>query len=92
MSDAAISISRRNRSAPDRVRDLGPEHLDRYGTTVLEVVRQIHSRHSARTDFPLDSVAVSEGLFELRGDSGHSANLRPDNVFGNFGLVWRPVQ
>ena len=41
--------------------ELRPQHLDRDLAVVLEVLRQIHRRHAARAQLPLDAVAVGEG-------------------------------
>src|SRR6185295_15178056 len=54
----------------DHRSELGPEHLDRHLTVVLEVLRQVHGGHASRTDLPLDAVAVSQGVREALVD-GH---------------------
>ena len=45
----------------DRGRDLGPQHLDRDLAAVPEVFGDVHRRHAAATQDPLDPVAVAEG-------------------------------
>ena len=39
---------------------LRTEHLDRHLAVVLEVLGEIHGRHTALTQLPLDPVAVGE--------------------------------
>ena len=58
---AVVWISRRNRSAPMRGGELGPEHLDGDLAVVLEVVGEVDRGHAARAELALDAVAVREG-------------------------------
>ena len=43
---------------PQRGGQLGPEDLERYLATVLEVLGQIDGRHAAGTDLPLEGIPV----------------------------------
>src|SRR4030095_12767012 len=45
----------------DDRRELRPENLYRYLPVVLEILGEIHRRHAALAQLPLDAVAVSEG-------------------------------
>jgi hypothetical protein len=38
-----------------------PEHLERDPTIMLDVVGEIHNRHSAGPELPLDAIAIGEG-------------------------------
>ena len=41
--------------------DLGAQDLDRDGAVVLAVAGQVHHRHAAPAQLPLDRVAVADG-------------------------------
>ena len=60
-SPAIVWISRANRSAPERRREIGVQHLDRHAADVLHVVREIHRRHPPAADLALDAVPIAEG-------------------------------
>ena len=45
----------------ERGAEVRMEHLDRHVAVVLEVVGEIHRRHSARAEFALDAVAAGQG-------------------------------
>ena len=51
---------------------LGPQHLDRHLAAVLQVFGQIHGRHAAFAQLPLDGVAVTQG--RLEHVEGHGAS------------------
>src|SRR6476620_1384247 len=48
-----------------RSAQVGVQHLDRDVAPVLQVVRQVDSRHPAGAKLALDAIAVAEGLLEL---------------------------
>ena len=57
----------------ERRRELRAEHLDRYVTLVLEVLREIDRRHAAVAELALDTVAVGKRRLEAvqkLGDHG----------------------
>ena len=66
---AARWISRRKRSGPSVAAELGVEHLERDGPVVLQIVREIHRRHAATSELPLEAVAVGEGVREWGRDA-----------------------
>ena len=47
-----------------RGRQLRVQHLDRHLPRVLELLRQIHRRHAAMPELPLDGVPVGERFDE----------------------------
>ena len=51
---------------PERVRDLGAQHLERDHAVVLEVAREEDRRHPAAAELVLDRVAVRQRLNERR--------------------------
>ena len=51
---------------PERVRDLGAQHLERDQSVVLEVAREEDRRHSAATELVLERIAVRQRLDERR--------------------------
>ena len=57
---AAVSISRRNRSAPSAAAELGTQHLERDLAVVLRSCGQVHRGHPALAELALDPVAVSQ--------------------------------
>ena len=63
-SCAAILISRRNRSAPERRGQFGAQHLDRDLAAMLEVFGEVDRRHPTRAELALERVAVGEGGLE----------------------------
>src|SRR5687767_15911784 len=59
--------------------DLGPEHLDRDRSIVLEVIGEVHHGHAALPQLALDPVAVAQGAGELLDrHSGSYSWRRPD--------------
>jgi hypothetical protein len=54
-----LDLAEKPLGADDRGK-LGPEHLDGDLPIVLEILREIHGRHAARTQLPLDPIAVGE--------------------------------
>ncbi len=48
-------------------REFGTQHLERDLAVVPKIVREVHGRHAAAPEFPLDSVAVGEGGREAGG-------------------------
>ena len=48
-----------------------PQHLDGDAAVVLDVLRQVHGGHAALAEFPLEAVAVGQGLGEAGEDVGH---------------------
>ena len=48
----------------NQFRQIAMHDFDRDLAIVAEVVREIHVRHAAGTDLPLDGVAVRQGRFE----------------------------
>ncbi len=48
-----------------------PHHLHRHLAFVLQVLGEVDGGHAARTEFPLDFVAVGEGGREAGADLGH---------------------
>ncbi len=58
-SRAAILISRRNRSGPDRRRQLGAQDLHGDLPSVLDVLCEIHDRHAAAAELALEAVTVA---------------------------------
>jgi hypothetical protein len=66
---AVTSTSRRKRGA-QYSGQVGSEHLHRDPSAVLEVFSQIHRRHATTTQFPLDGIAVGQGLPHLLASSG----------------------
>src|SRR6185503_10154844 len=75
------------------LRELGPQHLDRDGTVVAEVAREVDARHPSGAQLPLDVVAVGE----RRGDRPcrvvHARNSSAPQVEGviPFRYTPRPV-
>jgi len=59
--------------APERGREVGVEHLDGDLAIMANVVRQVHGRHAALAQLPLDAVAVLEGGGEGGDAVGHTA-------------------
>ena len=57
--------------APERLRELRLEHLERDVAIVLEVVREVHGRHAAGAELALDAVAVGERRVQLVVGRGH---------------------
>ena len=63
---------------------LGAEHggelrlqdLERDLPVVLEVVGEVHRRHPARAELPLDPVTVGEGRGEAGGEVAHGFGFR----------------
>ena len=55
----------------DHRRELRPQHLDRDLAVVLQVLGEIHRRHAALPQLPLDAVAVGEGGGERGRDRRH---------------------
>ena len=53
--------------------ELGMQHLDGDLTPVPEVVREIHGRHAAGAELPLDAIAVGEGGAQARELAIHPA-------------------
>ena len=53
-------------------RDVGIQHLDGHLALVAAVPRQIHVRHAATAQLPLDDVAVAEGLLDVVEEIGHA--------------------
>jgi hypothetical protein len=45
---------------------LGVEHLQRHRALVLDVARQVNSRHAAATELALDHIAARQVLLQLR--------------------------
>ena len=58
--------------APQHLRQMGSEHLERDIAIVLEVAREIDHRHAAVADLALDRVPASEGGRELVLQSGQT--------------------
>ena len=50
---------------------VGMENLDRNRSTVLQILGQVHRRHAATTDLPLQVVAVAERGLEAILKIGH---------------------
>ena len=44
----------------ERRREIGMQHLERDDAIVLDVLRQIHCRHSAAAELAIDYVALGE--------------------------------
>jgi hypothetical protein len=61
LSFAAISISRRKRSALRDAASSGRMTLSAASRPSLKITREIDRRHATMTQFPLDGVAVGEG-------------------------------
>ena len=57
---------------PERCGDFGPEHFDRDATAMLEIHRQVDSRHPAAPKLALDRVAAGERGFERGQQIGHA--------------------
>ena len=55
-------------------REFGLEHLDGDLALVLEVVREVHGRHTAGTEFAVDAVAVGQGGGGAGQGVAHLAN------------------
>jgi hypothetical protein len=51
---------------PDYRSELRPKNLDCNAPVVLDVLRKVDRRHPARTNLPLDAIAVSECCSESR--------------------------
>jgi hypothetical protein len=49
------------------------EHLERHGTFVAEIVRQVHHGHAATAELALDAVAVCQSRLKAIQDIGHEA-------------------
>ena len=58
----------------DHGRELRPEHLERDGPVVAQVVRAVHGRHPARPDGALDRVAPCQGAGDGVEVCGHEAS------------------
>ena len=61
----------------DGRRDVGIQHLDGHLALVAAVPRQVHVRHAAPAQLPLDDVAVAEGLLEWSRRSVTRAGDQP---------------
>jgi hypothetical protein len=70
-SPATISISRRNRSAPESGAQLGAKHLHRHLPVVPHVLGEVHDRHAPLAQLSLDAIAVGERRAESGVDLGH---------------------
>jgi hypothetical protein len=57
---AVVLISCRKRSAPITARELGLQHLEGDLATVADVLRQVHGRHAALAELPLDAITVRQ--------------------------------
>ena len=51
--------------------EFGPHHFHRHLAVVFEVFREVDGSHTARTDLPLDGVAVGEGGLEAVEEVWH---------------------
>ena len=69
---AVMRISRRNRSAPTAVAMSGSSTLIATCALVAAVPRQVHVRHAAAAQLPLDDVAVAESLLDVVEEIGHA--------------------
>ena len=62
---------------PQLLREIGVQHLDRNGAVVLDVAREIHSRHATRAELALDTVAVGERRGETIDIGQDGRNMIP---------------
>ena len=53
--------------------ELGPQHLDCHLPVVPHVPGEVHRRHSALAELPLDAVAIAEGGGQAVGKCGQVA-------------------
>ena len=61
---------------PHRCRKLGPKHFDRDLAAVLLLFGQVHRRHAAGAQLPLDGIPGSEGITRSRHRArGHRGNM-----------------
>ena len=65
--------------AAERGGELGPEHLDRDGALVADVVREVDGGHAARAEFPIEPVPVGEGSAKAVVDAGRRGVHRSRN-------------
>src|SRR5690242_9945494 len=68
--------------APERCREIWSDDLHRDIARVLDVVRQVHSRHPAPTNLALDAIAAAEyrrhgGLRVVREQCRETLDCRP---------------
>ena len=56
----------------DGLSDIGAKHLECHVSVVLEIAREVHSRHAALTELLLDSVAAFERDVEAFGGGRHA--------------------
>jgi hypothetical protein len=62
-----VFISARNRSAPIRAASSGRQHLDGHLAIVPEVIGQVHGRHAAVSQLPLDAVGGQRVMSRVAG-------------------------
>ena len=58
-------------------RDVGPQHLQRHISVVLDIVSEVDRGHPALTQLAVEAVAVGEGVAELFEGGGRHADARP---------------
>ena len=54
----------------------GPEHLERHGPLVLEVLRQVDRGHAAASELALEGVAAAQSVLECRTRIGQESVRR----------------
>ena len=60
---------------PERLRQLGVQHLERDRTIMAQVVGEIDRGHAAAPELTLDRVAVLEGVGQLFSRLGHAGSF-----------------
>jgi hypothetical protein len=58
--------------AADAGGDVITQHLDGHVAIVLAIVREVHRRHAAGAEFPVESVALREGAGQPFSDVAHA--------------------
>jgi hypothetical protein len=75
--------------APERRTQVRVQDLDGDVAVVLEIVREIHRRHSTGTELPLDAIAVGERVRQPRAAIAHGAARWPARRFATIaGRFW----
>ena len=62
--------------AAERLREVGPQHLDRDVAAVLQVVGEVDRRHAALAELAVEAIVRGQGFGECSG-GGHRGIVRP---------------
>ena len=69
---------------PKSVGQFGPEHLDRHLAVVLQVLGEVHRRHSASAQLAFEAVAVGQGGGEAVACVAHAWGRRLKPALGQL--------